>query len=670
MLGEMGRQTAKENAMKRDCFVLKGVLAVLLVLLCAAPVFLSGCGSEKEEPPVPKAPAEPESPAAPETGEPEKAAAEPELSYGSDAPLTVPVLRLIPESAVVTMAFPGISSLHDTVTNLVGRYVPPEQVQAAVSEWTSEMAREFGVPAAETPMEVARMRGFDPDAPIGIYADVEEFVEAWTAAIEELAAEETVKADAESPANAQPEETAAAPQNQEKPAAPENPEEEAAPPPQPVTEDLVEKAFEIAVKKAPPALVVAWAAVDVPAAENSLRELYTEYGQNIGPQTEEQTIEVDGATIHSFADGRYAYVIVDERVFAGTSVPMVRACLGRVDAQPPTPYGTAAMPALRRDEAVMLLQIDRAVELFEKVAPALSKMSGGMQDAATIGQFIEKWKTYYEGSGLFVYTLAAIPAEDSQPPEVVLRTLLQRTPALDEFIGELRPLRLAPLMPEKTQLLLAQQVSDKYKEMLREQWLLSFPPEAREEGPTAQAFEGLNKALDLIGDEFAVAVAPTEVGLPGILIMLALTDAEQAKSFIGGFVPTTVAEEYKGVQILNVVYPIPMVTISMAYVGNDLVVGTDLPLIKTVIDRLKGETPPALFSSLDPPLDPDQPMQGVGVIQSQLLIDVVVPLSAFAGGLGEAQKPVDTVTDVVREFRAIGTVTDKLYVSRMTVYLK
>lgn len=659
--------------MKRDHLVHKSMLAVLLVLLCGAPMFLGGCGPKEEEPPAPETPGKTEAPAAPaQPAEP----AQPKYTYGPDAPTTVPVLRMIPESAVMTLAFPSITSLYDTITTIASRYVPPEKVQAAVGGFTSGMASEFGVTDAKTPMDVALARGFDPDQPIGVYADFEEFSKALNEAMEEAAAEQASKpnpsGDADPPAESEAEEPAApeaAAEPGEEPAAPEAPGEEGAAPPQPQPEELMQKAFAIAMEKAPPAVVVAWTATDVPTAENSLRELYAEYLEGSMGDAEEKTIEVEGATIHSFGEGRYAYAFVDQRVFAGTSVPMMRACMGRIDAQPPTPYGTAAMPALRRDEIAMLLDAERAIEEFKHLAPAISKMPGG-QDVKTFDSFVDTWKGYYEGAGLVVYTLDGIPAEDTQPPEVVARGMMKRTPALDKLIGEIRPLRLAPIMPAKTQLLFGEQFSEEVKEMVREQWNLSIPPEARKEGAGAQAFEGLNKALDLIKDEVAFGIAPTEVGLPGVLLVLSLTDVEQAKSFIGGFVPTTVAEEYKGVQILNVAYPIPMMTVSMAYVGNDLVVGTDLPLIKGLIDRLKGEAPPELFATLVPPIKLDEPLQAIVIIQSQLLIDVVVPLSAFAGGLGEAQKPVDAITDVVREFRIISTVQDELYLSHMTLYLK
>ncbi|HUW61707.1 MAG TPA: DUF3352 domain-containing protein [Candidatus Bathyarchaeia archaeon] len=651
--------------MKRKNLLDTAVLAVLLALLCAVPALITGCGPKEEPAPAPE-------PGAP--GQPAVEVAPLEEALGPDAPVTLPVLRLMPESAVLAVAVPSISSLYDTATTLAKRYVPPEQVDAAVAEWASEAAQELGTPEAKTPMDIARQRGFDPDAPIAFFADIEQMA----AAVEKaVAAVEAHKAETPPPA---PE---AAPDASTPPAAPdaatppESPDAASAEPlavlpSEPNFDAIFNEEFEKALREQPPALVAAWRVLDPAAAEKSVKEFGAEFLDTEGPLGDEETLTVEGVAVHSFGNGRFAYALAGERMFAGTSVPMLQESLARLRAPAKIRYGTSALPSLRRDETVILSRMDRLTGYVKRLLPVLAKLPESSPYAQIQMNALSSWTDYYTGADPAVTTLTTIPAEENKPPTVIVRGLvdISQHTGLAELLGDTKPLRLSPLMPENTQLLVAQQLTPLMKEEFRKQWAAMLPPEMRAEGQTENALTILNKALDVVGDEVALGVFPSETGLPGVLLLFGLTNAEQAKTLIDGFAPTAVGEEYNGVQILNVVYPIPMVTICLAYVDNNLLVATDIPAMKSIIDRLQGKTPPALFAALDPPVDPAVPRQALMVIKSQLLTDVVVPLSAFVGGLGQAQQPVDTATKVIRELRATNEVKQNLYESSLTAYLK
>ncbi|MCX5772284.1 MAG: hypothetical protein NTZ09_18700 [Candidatus Hydrogenedentes bacterium] len=639
--------------MKRKNLFHTAVPVVLLVLLCAGPALLMGCGG-KEEPAPAAGPGAPEQPAA-EVPPVEEA-------LGPDAPVTLPVLRLMPESAVVAAAVPSISSLYDTATTIAKRYVPPEQVDAAVAEWTSKAAQELGVPEAKTPMDIALQRGFDPDAPIAVFSDMEQFA----AAFEKAATAAAVR-QAETP----PPAPKPAPDTATPPAAPDAstpPEPEAVTPAPPQFNDVFNEEFEKALREQPPAWVAVWQVKDAAAAEKSVKELGAELLEAEQPLGDGETLTAGDVAVHSFENGRFAYAIAGNRMFAGSSVPMLQESLARLSKPARIRYGTPALPSLRRDETVVLTRMDRMVEYVKRVMPALAKLPGNSPFSQIQLDTVESWSKYYTGADPVYMALTTFPAEDTKPPMVVFRGLvdISQHPGLAELLAGTKPLRLSPLMPENTQLLVAQEFTPLTKEEFRKQWAMALPPEAQVEG----ALPMLNQILDLINDEVTLGVFPSETGLPGILLLVGLTNPDQAKTLIGGFAPTAVGEDYNGVQILNVVAPIPMVTIRLAYVGNDLVVATDVPAMKGVIDRLQGKTPPVLFASLDPPVDPAVPRQGLVVIKSQLLTDVVVPLSAFAGGLGQAQQPIDTVTKVLRELRATTEVKQNLYESDLTLYLK
>ena len=651
--------------MKRKNLFDTSVLAVLLALLCAGSGLLTGCGPKEEQAP------------GTQPGAPEKPAAEVlpvEEPLGPDAPLTLPVLRLMPESAVVAAAVPSVSSLYETATTLAKRYVPPEQVDATVAEWTSKAAQELGVPEAKTPMEIALQRGFDPDAPVGVFADMEQLA----AAVEKaVAAVETRKAETPPPAPEAAPDASTPPAAPDAPTPPESPDAVSEEPPavlpgEPDLDGVFEKEFEAALREQPPAWVAVWRVTDTAAAEKSVKEFGVEYMKTDEPLSEEETLTIEGVAVHSFGNGRFAYAITGERLFAGSSVPMLQESLARLRKPAKIRYGTSALPSLRRDETVVLSRMDKLTGYVKRLLPILAKLPENSPYTQMQLDAAETWTKYYTGADPVVLALTTFPAEENKPPTVIVRSLadISQHTGLAELLSGTKPLRLAPLMPENTQLLIAQQMTPQTKEALRKQWVAMLPPEARAEGETQNALTTLNQALDLVGNEVALGVFPSETGLPGVLLLFGLANAEQTKTLIDSFAPTAAGEEYNGVQILNVVYPIPMVTIRLAYVDNNLVVATDIPAMKSVIDRLQGKTPPALFAALDPPLDPAMPRQGLVIIKSQLLTDVVVPLSAFAGGLGQAQQPVDTVTKVLRELRATNEAKQNLYESSLTVYLK
>jgi hypothetical protein len=644
--------------MKRKELFHGAVLTVLLALLCAFPLLIAGCGGDEEKVPVP---VEPGAPAVPEQAEAEVPPVEEVL--GPDAPVTLPVLRLMPESAVAAAAFPSISSLFDAGTTIAKRYVPPEQVDAALASWVAQAAQELSTPDAKTIMDVARQRGFDPDAPIGFFAEVGQLAAAFEKA---AAAVEARKAETPAPApEAAPD--AAAPDAAESPAS-----DDMAPPATPDWDDVFNDELQKALREQPPAWVAVWRVLDAAAAEASVKELGPLVLDAEGPLGSEETLEAAGVTVHSFENGRFAYALAGDRMFVGGSVPMLKESLARLSKPAAIRYGTSALPSLRRDEVVFLSRMDRITECIKQIMPVLAKVQGMAPYGDMQLEALESWTKYYTGSDPTVGTLTIFPAEETKPPMVVVRGMadISQHPGLSEMTGEIKTLRLSPSMPENTQLLFAQQLTPLMKEEFRKQWAAALPAEAQSGGQTAGALTMLNQVLDVLKDEIALGVFPTETGLPGVLLMAGLTDAEQAKKLMEGIVPTSAGEDYNGVSILNVMAPIPMVTIRMAYVGSDLVVGTDVPAMKGAIDRLQGKTPGALFAALDPPIDAASLRQGLLLVKSQLLTDVVVPLSAFAGGLGEAQQPIDMVTKMLREVRATNEVKQNLYESNATIYLK
>ena len=205
-------------------------------------------------------------------------------------------------------------------------------------------------------------------------------------------------------------------------------------------------------------------------------------------------------------------------------------------------------------------------------------------------------------------------------------------PGYRKLKGEAKPLRLAPLLPENTLAMLSLRFNEEAKKQLAEQIL----PAIQESGEQAAVFAV--PAIQMIGDEITIGIAAAENDFPSAFIMIALADPDAAKGMITMLVPSMPGETYNGEEIKAIAAPIP-VPVSMAMPGDMVIISNNVDGLKKIIDLKKAEGKTNMLSSLKDPMDPALPRYQAIIFKSQLLTDVVIPLSALGGGLPPEYRP-------------------------------
>ena len=136
------------------------------------------------------------------------------------------------------------------------------------------------------------------------------------------------------------------------------------------------------------------------------------------------------------------------------------------------------------------------------------------------------------------------------------------------------------------------------------------------------------------------------------------------------FVPTMPGETHNGVEIADVAAGLP-VALSMAFVGNAVLVSNNMDEIKRIIDLQAGEGDSGLFASLDPPMDAKQPRYSVFMVKTKLYTDVILPLTMLFGGVpDEADMVLGQISGKISELRAVSEMRDAWAVSAVSFMFK
>jgi hypothetical protein len=254
--------------------------------------------------------------------------------------------------------------------------------------------------------------------------------------------------------------------------------------------------------------------------------------------------------------------------------------------------------------------------------------------------------------------------------ELLTRFDCAKHPGILEYAGEATPLRLAPLLPENTVLMLSMRFNDKLKENFKSGWLNALPPEVQQSPGLAQAVTYVNQVAEMIGDELTIGIAATTGSLPQIFLIAGLGNPEQTKGMIQISAPLTPSETYKGVEISLVAVPVP-IPVYVAFPADTVMVSNDIAKLKAIIDLIQSKGTSKFLESLEPPFEANVPCYGALVLKTNILSDVIVPLSAFGSGFPpEVMTPVNKVTEVIREIRATKDMKGSWIEGRMSVLLK
>lgn len=534
------------------------------------------------------------------------------LGAHAEAPATAKVLAQAPKEAQVAVALPAISESLTYFVDFAKKVAPQANIDAELAKVVADVAADAGAAGATSLPDVALARGLDPAQPIGAFFDFSNSVASAAAAQKGDDAGEQ----AGDPAAAAP-------------AAADAPKPEA------------------------PKWVAVIGVTDAAKAEAFITEL----GEKMPDLPAREEVEKGGQKV--FVRGDYAHYITDKQAVIGNK-DLVLATAEKSASTTAVRYGSKDLPA-NEHEAVALIYGDRFFPLVEKILPSLEMDEVGRQ-LATVQ--LEKFKTAFaSGSGEedpLVVTLS-VGADRAD-----LRTHLDtaKHPGYLEMTGPANPLRLAPMLPENTLALLSLRLNEQMKKEITEQVI----PAVQQAGQDAAVYAA--PAVQMIGDEITLGIAAVENDFPAAYLMISLQEPEAAKGMLSMLVPTMPAETYNEEEIKTIAAPIP-VPLAMATPGDILIISNNMDGMKKIIDLQKSKGTTKLLASLKDPMKPETPRYQALMLKSALLSDVVVPLSALAGGLPPDVAPVVTsITGSVDEIRFASEMQDTWSVNQFTTYLK
>jgi len=610
----------------KSVFFPKTAWAVLVILALMTPLVLSGCsGCQKEQPPAVQKPVVPvtEQKAAVPPPPPEPKAVEP-------IPVTFELLKLTPESAMMTVALPPVTGLMDKAVALAKRFVPPGMdIDAIVAEWIAGAAQAMEAPEAKTLGDVLRAKGINPDAPMVAFIDMMRMIEPAKEMAEAAKAQKAAAAATPTEGEPKPEGAAETPKTESAPSVPLTDREK--------------------MLQTLPSVVVVITCSDPKMVEGAIQELTKAASGTEPPKIED--IPVGKVMVHSIDGGEGVYAFVGDKFVAGNSLEMVKQTVSRFDAPAMFRYGTAECPASRPDEIVMMVRGDKIAAFPNACFSLLASMDpGATAEFADRSEIVKQMAELYSGDDPVIATIAW----SDEKIELVSKLDFDKHPKLKEFTGEIHPLRLAPLLPESTLAFLAMQINEQTKKNMKTYWVDAMPPEVKSQAGYQQVIGIVDQVMALISDEVTLGICEPAGGLPGIVLLAGLADLEQTKGMLQGVTQTTGKETYNETEIATVSIPPAPLVFYLAFVGNDLVFSNNIDTVKGTIDMLKAKTTSNLFASLDPPLDAARPRQAALVINGKVLPSVVLPLANLSGGMPpEVQGPVNKMGEVIREIRLL-----------------
>ena len=584
--------------------VLVGVVA--MSLLAMAPIVLTGCegcGKEEEQ----AAPAKEAKPGPVPEAKP--APPPPPPVAAADAPVTLEVLSLTPDSAMITLALPPIAGALDKGV-AVAKLILGEDagVDEEVAKSIAQMAGDAGVPGASSIDELAQAKGFSADKPLALFVDPTRTAQSVEAAGGGASLEDVS------------------------------------------VEDLTI-----------PAAVLVLPVADAAKAEQTLKEVVGLLGGYVDAGKVE-AVDTGGVSIQCYDADKLAYCVAGDKLLVGTSLAMLKEAIARTSNPAVVRYGSAECPATAPDEIAMLLRMDKMAPLLKDLLPLLAELN---PQAGAYVKYYESMLAACTGDDPIVTTLALT----DEKLELMSRTDLVKHAALAALQGDAKPLRLAPLLPKGTLVVLSLRLNDETKVQLKQSMQGSMAQFAGN-AELADVLAQVEEVLDVLDDELTIGITGMETGLPALFIMAGLKDVDKVRSMIEDLATISPGETYGDVEVEQLAVPIPL-PISLAFVDKTLVVSNDTEKLKSAIDLFKEGTPSGLLASLDPPIDPAAPRYFLLSLDTDVVSKVVVPLSGFAGGLPpDVQKQLAQVTKVVSRICVNSEVAGNWHEESLTVYMQ
>lgn len=380
-----------------------------------------------------------------------------------------------------------------------------------------------------------------------------------------------------------------------------------------------------------------------------------------------ETVEAGGVTINSVSinGDDYGYFMNDKSLVLG-HLNMVKAAAERVATPAAIRYGTAECPADSKDEAVLLLYGGRAIPLIKKILPAIPVEANmrPLLDSQILN--LEQMLSGEDADDPVVFNLAWTP----EKLELKSRMDTAKHPAVLTISGQATSLQYPQKLPENTVALLSLLLTPEYKKQITDVYLKALPAEMTQNPGSAQALSMANQVLTMLGQEICLGLSGAEEDLPGVFLMVQLSNPDATKGLLQMLVPTMPGEKHRDIDIATIAAPIP-VALSVAYPGDMMLLATDEEQMKGIIDRVLDGSTSNLFASLKPPVDPSVPRYTALFVDESLYSGVVQPISMLTGGLpGEVGPIMDQIFSVAGGLRLVNEMDGSWYVSKVTLLMK
>jgi len=327
-----------------------------------------------------------------------------EIPGAAGEPVTLGVLKLMPESAVAAIAIPSVNRTYEQIETLLLRGAPADiNMEAELKVIVSQMARLAGALEASTIEEIALDKGIESQKPIGIFLG---------------------STSAETPS--------AQVQN--------------------------EMLRQVGFSTVPP-----FAAVLPVASRQDAEKFVTEWG---GSGTMDAVdLDTPATTIFTNTEKTFSYFFTDSQLVAGSDPALVLGVAERMKgAGASIRYGTAECPADGAYEIVQLIRTDKLPKDSNATMPGAVRnaLPSGAADAAA--EAWSGWLGGYTGTDPMVITWKL----DEDRATVRARLDYTKHPEAQERLSEAKSLRHVTLVPKGTLGLYSLEITPRMREGMKE----------------------------------------------------------------------------------------------------------------------------------------------------------------------------------------------------------
>ena len=487
------------------------------------------------------------------------------------------ILERAPATATLALAASSTGGLDQLCTVLTrGTGAFGLDLKMSVRNFAERIAHLAALPAVNTLQESALALGLRPEAPIGVYVDLEP-----TARLARISLD--------SNAHGRKSEPQADEAN-------------------PADERLAEHWARIGL----PAMVVAVDCADPERAEQKLQLALVDGGMFREPPASRE-IPLGDLLIRGFGDEFY-YCCDGSRIYAANHLPLLRQTLECRATRATVRYGTEACPSDPHDVLAALVRIDQLAAMLPDVSPVIDLAIEGMPEIQTRLQgFLRDTASRSSGEDPMVCTLTC----SDNHLGVRARTDLRRHPNLTETLGEVRQLRFGERLPADTRLLAAFRFSDRDKEQALE-WIRSLPQEVQRQ-PGIRLVE---QAVLAVGDELDLGVLESPSG-PALYAVMSLAQRARAEAWMTGIAPLVPIQDSDAATTVFRWDAVPPVPVLVAFSGSACAIAAgDEEGGERLIQLLQPETRGGVYPSLYAGIGPTTPLLCIVVLEPGFLADL------------------------------------------------